>query len=188
MNILSLDEIEKYRVVSPNVSSLLIRFPNGWPRTGVFCCLQVFLIQRLGWKIVLKDQKPKLVAQNCIKLSPPKSAARVTLIDSFAYIEVHVNYSSELVLCQQTVKRIRENILNGISAACKTLRYKDEDLELGFFCPCSATSASSASASVSVGNRHPAEFIEKDCCIRCTIDEDYSKIASTEHTVWFGKL
>ena len=130
LNMLPLSEIEKHRVINDVVSPLLIRFKNGWPRAGVFCCLQVFLIQQLRWTIVQENRKPKLVAQNCVMLSPPRSAANCTLIDSFAYIEVHVKSP---VISKETCRLILKSIMLGFSEACKTLRYSNENYELSFF-------------------------------------------------------
>ena len=83
LDMLPQDKLMEYRVVSVLASPLLIRFPNGWPRAGVFYCLQVYLIHQLGWKLLLIRGKPKLIAQNCVLLSPPDSSCRVTLIILF---------------------------------------------------------------------------------------------------------
>ena len=187
LNMLPLSEIEKHRVINDVVSPLLIRFKNGWPRAGVFCCLQVFLIQRLGWKTVECKDKPKLVAQNCVMMYPPQSSANVTLIDSFAYIEVHVKLPE---ISKKTCCLIRKNIMLGVSEACKTLRYEEEKLELSFFCPCAVTNTNSSSSLSDKVNLHRGEYLENDCCIRCTIDESRSMSIKerTEYTVWLGEV
>ena len=69
LNLLSSAELESHRVFTSIAHPLLIRFPNGWLCAGVFCCLQVYLIQQLHWKVVLSDGEPKLIAQNCVMLS-----------------------------------------------------------------------------------------------------------------------
>ena len=66
LDMLTQDKLIEYRFLSVLASPLLIRFPNGWPRAGVFCCLQVYLIHQLGWKLLLIRGKPKLIAQNCV--------------------------------------------------------------------------------------------------------------------------
>ncbi len=187
LNMLPLNEVEKHRVINDVVSPLLIRFKNGWPRAGVFCCLQVFLIQQLGWKIVQAKRKPKLVAQNCVMLSPPQSTALVTLIDSFAYIEVHVKSP---VISKKTCCLIRKNIMLGIGESCKTLCYKTEKLELSFFCPCAVTNTSSSSSLSDNVNLHRGEYLENDCFIKCTIDESKSTSIKegTEYTMWLGEV
>ncbi len=60
---------------------------------------------------------------------------------------------------------IRENnYFNEISEACKTLDYKDEKLELSFFCPCVVTNISSSSSLSNNVNLHRGEYLENDCC------------------------
>ena len=48
LDMLPQDKLMEYRVVSVLASPLLIRFPNGWPRAGVFCCLQVYPDSSVG--------------------------------------------------------------------------------------------------------------------------------------------
>ena len=135
LDMLPQDKLMEYRVVSVLASLLLIRFPNGWPRVGVFCCLQVYLIRQLGWKLLLIRGKPKLIAQNCVMLSPPDSSSNVTLIDSFSYVEVHVEGSTDV--CSAMCPTIRNQIVYGIHASGKILRYIEEQPpQSAFVCPC----------------------------------------------------
>ncbi len=185
LDMLPVDQIEECRVQSSSIADpLLIRFPKGWPRTGVFCCLQVFLIQKLGWSLVCNRGKPKLIAQNCVMLSPPESTCVVTLIDSFSYFEVHVNANPGV--CFQMCSVVRDHILLGIDSSCRTLRYSKEKPDLAFFCPCGSTSASTPDDTSTTSECHAAVLLQKEAFIKCTVDESISTKVSFKHTIWLG--
>ena len=180
LDMLSLMDLENHRVSSSAADPLLIRFPNGWPRAGVFCCLQVYLIQQLNWKLLLKEGKPKLIAQNCVMLSPPNSICTVTLIDSFSYFEIHVQAKSDI--CLKACPKIQKQILAGIDASCKTLRYSSDRPHLAFFCPCSLTPPPSSASGPP--QHHAAELFEEEDSLRCTIDESVTFNVDPRHSVW----
>ncbi|XP_064382042.1 uncharacterized protein LOC135330979 isoform X2 [Halichondria panicea] len=186
LDVLPVDQIEECRIQSSSsiADPLLIRFPKGWPRTGVFCCLQVFLIQKLGWTLVCNRGKPKLIAQNCVMLSPPESICVVTLIDSFSYFEVHVNANPWV--CFQMCPVVRDQILLGIDSSCRTLRYSKEKPDLAFFCPCGCTSAPSPDDASTTSEHHPGVLLQKEAFIKCTVDESKSTEVSSKHTIWLG--
>ena len=87
-------QLERHRVSSPSIATLIVRFPDRSRRAGVFCCFVVHLIKYYGWKLLLDSKEP--LYRNCIKLqfltSPPST---VTVIDSNTYIEVHVDITVE---------------------------------------------------------------------------------------------
>ncbi|XP_064392770.1 uncharacterized protein LOC135340370 isoform X3 [Halichondria panicea] len=178
LDMLPQDKLMEYRVVSVLASPLLIRFPNGWPRAGVFCCLQVYLIHQLGWKLLLFRGNPKLIAQNCVMLSPPGSSCRVTLIDSFSIVEVHVNGGKDV--CSAMCPIICNQIETGIRASCRTLRYSEDQLQLAFFCPCTL---SSLPHSAEVSRFHAAVLL-KDGNLRCTFDESIISEVQSEEMIW----
>ena len=184
LDMLPLAKLESHRTFSSSAFPLLIRFPNGWPRAGVFCCLQVYLIQQRKWRLVLKNQKPKLISQNCVMLFPPESTCIVTLIDAFSYFEIHVQ--AEPRVCQEDCPKIKDDILSGIHASCETLRYKNDQPHLSFFCPCSlsCTNPYSSGSSLCLKRRHAAELLMKKGSLRCTIDETITNRVEARHTIW----
>ena len=187
LDMLSLAELECHRTFNSAAYPLLVRFPNGWPRAGVFCCLQVYLIQQLNWELVLGDAtgKPKLIAQNCVMISPPDSTCIVTLIDSFSYFEVHVQAKPHI--CKSICPVILNYILKGINASCRTLRYNNDRPHIAFFCSCDLTPTSSASASGTASGppqRHAAKVFKKEGSLRCTIDGTTTHEAEDRHTIW----
>ena len=179
LDMLSLTELDSHRNHSSVACPILIRFPNGWPRAGVFCCLQVYLIQLLHWTHVLSKGKPKLIAQNCVMLSPPNSTCRVTLVDSFSYFEIHVEAKSGV--CQEMCPKILSQVLSGINASCRTLHYNNDQPHLAFFCPCVLTHQSAR-------NLHAAKLFEKEASLRCTIDETVIFDIDSVHSIWLQEL
>ena len=106
MHMKAVSELEKRRMSSPIEATLLVRFPRGFRRAGVFCCFAVHLIRHCGWSIIFDSKEP--LYRNCIRMRlltrPPIS---VVLIDSNSYIEVHVNTATGVnmkVFCQSSRK------------------------------------------------------------------------------------
>ena len=186
LDMLSLTELDSHRNHSLVACPLLIRFPNGWPRAGVFCCLQIYLMQLLHWTLVLNRGKPKLFAQNCVMLSPPYSTCRVTLIDSFSYFEIHVKAESDV--CRKMCPTILSQVLSGIDASCRTLRYNNDRPHLAFFCPCALATPSSPSAASDPPQHHAAELFEEEGSLRCTIDQSVTFRVDSNHSVWLQSL
>ena len=193
LDMLPSHDLEKYRTFSP-VEPLIISFPNGSARSGVFCCLQVHLIKQSGWRLVYNNGKPAVIAQNCIKLSHPQLPCIITLIDSFSYLEVHIK--TDPSISQRACPQISEEILRGIRESSLTLNYNCDEYEqpqLAFFCQCSAGNCSdtpigtsSASAADYNRNRHIGLLLESRGWIQCSIQqESFSKITK-EHGAWFG--
>ena len=129
-------ELEKHRVSSPVVATLLVRFPHGSRRAGVFCCFVVHLIRYCGWEILLSAKEP--LYRNCIKLrlltSPP---CMITIIDANSYIEVYTDATTQVSISEYAgiLPVIKQSILSGICAACNALNYKKTKPHLTFFCP-----------------------------------------------------
>jgi len=61
------EELDKQHAPSSSpVAPLIIHFPHGWPRNGIFCCLVVFLINHGKWQVILPGTgSPILIAINC---------------------------------------------------------------------------------------------------------------------------
>ena len=184
-------DLEKHRVLSAAAAPLLIHFPNGWPRCGVFCCLQVDLIQNRKWELVHKHGKPALVAQNCVMMSPPNCACDVTLIDSFSYLEVHIN--GDPSVCCRVCPLVRSEILLGIVASCRALRYDSNLVDFAFFCPHNDSSSTDHvsdghtkdSADNEIPQRHAAMMIKEDCKLRCRVEYDCYSQLEERHLIWF---
>ena len=189
---LSEAELEKYRVSSPVAATLLVRFPGGSRRAGVFCCLVTHLIRHCAWDLLLKSNQ--CLYRNCISLqlltSPP---CTITLIDSNAYIEVHVSATAPVARSEYAghFPTIRQAILNGIRAACSKLNYKTTKPELAFLCPHTSPSPSPPSSSAD----QPAQELKqhtatltKDKKFWCCDIQQLSGLLDDRHSIWFGQL
>ena len=180
-------ELDSRRVSSPVAATLLVRFPQGFRRAGVFCCFTVHLIRYCGWDLLLETDQ--LLYRNYIKLrllsSPP---ATVVLIDSSAYIEVHVNTTTTIPVGEYAglLPIIKETILSGIFAACRALNYKQTKPHLTFYCPHTLPSASTEDSPKSKV-QHTATLTLDRKYWRCDLDPDaYFGPLDNQHTIWFG--
>ena len=175
-------ELDKHRTFSQTApATLLIRFPQGWPRSGVFCCLVSFLMNHCQWRIC----RPSLVARNCIKFKIPKYPCSITLIDSFAYFEVHINAPAKI--CREVCPIVQQQVFDGIDAASQTLHYNNAHPEPGFFClhPTDGGEPSPDTKPLS-SSLHPATLSEDCQWLTCTEDEDVFQEVNDSQTVWFG--
>ncbi len=177
------DELKVLRkALGKNTTPLCIQFKNGWPRCGVFCCLQVYLIKECHWSLgkISSKNKPK---QNIAKMYLPNSPHLVTLIDSITYIEIFAE-SNVISVCSE----VRRNILLGIQSACKALHYDNEEPELAFLCPDSIQNKRTRVFNKSKYDRHPAVLLADSGWMRCTQHEDNTHRLEEKHRVWLADL
>ncbi|XP_064405645.1 uncharacterized protein LOC135350739 [Halichondria panicea] len=174
-------DLEMYRVFEP-IQPLLISFESGLPRSGVFCCLQVYLMKELKWKLVYTNTEPKIIAQNCVMLAHPREPCTITIIDSFSYIEAYVSSKPENY--RRVLPLIRESILDGIKAANQALQYTchDEDQpRLTFFCPCNQE------VSANPPQRHIGKVKEGNE-IQCSVQQQSYFDLNEKYTKWLGPV
>ena len=172
------EELDAHRVSSSAAAPLLIRFPLGWPRNGVFCCLVVFLINHCKWEAVLPDTgSPILMAKNCIKFRLPSCTATVTLIDSYAYFEIHIEAPPSV--CYRNCPSIQATIFDGIDKAAITLHYNNSKPCAAFLCPHSNHSGQTSSKESHAAITKDQEYWQ------CTVENRYGELTKREK-VWFG--
>ena len=179
-------ELERYRISSPALATLLVRFHHGSRRAGVFCCFVVHLIKHCGWNLLLDDTEP--LYRNCIKMhlltDPP---CIVTLIDSNPVIEVHVEIAGGVVPteCAPLLNVIKNAILSGITAACIALTYKQTEPEFTFFCPHTRPSSQTTVDQSEELKQHTATLNDKRTYLRCDrIRTNFYRLQA-KHLVWF---
>ena len=97
LRILDDKDVARHRVsLSSPAAPLVLLFPHsGGPLLGVFCSLMVFLLSadnRLpsAWKLLLDSSAPACLYRNCVVFTIPRYPGTITLIDSFAFFEVHI--------------------------------------------------------------------------------------------------
>ena len=185
-------ELECRRVSSPVTATLLVRFPRGCRRAGVFCCFVVHLVRHCGWDLIL-DEEQKLY-RNFLKMrlltSPPLS---VVLIDSNTYIEVRVNATTGIPVSEYAglLPVIKNAILSGIFAACTALNYKQTKPHLTFYCPHTLPSKAASLTGEVDGSeskaQHTATLTPDRKYWRCDHDPDnYFGTLEDQHMIWFG--
>ena len=188
---LSKGELEKRRISSPVAATLLVRFPRGSRRAGVFCCFVVHLIRHCGWDLIFDSKEP--LYRNCIRMrlllrgSPPIS---VVLIDSNSYIEVHVNTATGIPVGEYAgiLPIIKQAILSGIFAACKALNYQQTKPELTFYCPHTRPSLEATQTDEPPKpKQHTVTLTPDRKYWRCDLDPDaYFGPLEEQHMIWFG--
>ena len=182
LDVLSCEELEKHRVFCSPAAPLLFRFPCGCRRAGVFCCLVVYLMKRSKWSIQHANRKLILVSRNCITFRVLKPSCLVTLIDAFYFFEVHIAAKTKASVCQEVCPIIRKEILAGIEAASKKLRYSNDHPELGVFCPCSEC----ASEGTANSSRHAAILGDsEDECV-CVETSDSTPLDERQ-SIWLDQ-
>ena len=169
-------ELDKIRS-SFTISPLAVYFRSGCIRSGVFCCLVVDVIKRLGWKVLLPSGKPICFAKNCIQLKLPELPCTVTLIDSFSYLEVYIKVL--LSLRKELCPTVRNEILKSIRLSCQALHYNNDTPKTGIFCPCKKSTGS-------IRKLHLADVSERNGCKfwMCSLEADVWEELSEEDRIW----
>ena len=180
---LSEAELAKQRTSSPMAAALLVKFPQGSRRAGVFCCFAVHLIRHCGWELLLDANVP--LYRNCIKFCLKKTSppCTITVIDSNSFIEVYANVSIQATVlhCARLLPIVKGSVFGGIAAACRALKYKETYPEIGFICPHYEDSTSEKTKLHSASVSHHNEF----WC--CDADTSISGLLQSHHHVWFGE-
>ena len=169
-----LAELDKVRS-SFTTSPLAVYFRSGCIRSGVFCCLVVDVIKRVGWQVLLPSGKPICFAKNCIQLRIPKHPCTVALIDSFSYIEVYIDVP--FPLRKKLCLSIRNEILNSIKSSCEMLHYNNDTPETGIFCPCKKSTGS-------IRKLHLADVSEQKDYWICSLQARVWGELSDEDRIW----
>ncbi|XP_064395955.1 uncharacterized protein LOC135342984 isoform X6 [Halichondria panicea] len=166
-------ELDKIRS-SFTIAPLAVYFRSGCIRSGVFCCLVVDVIKRLGWKVLLPSGETSIFAKNCIQYEISDLPCTVTLIDSFSYMEVYIDVP--VSLRNEVCPMIRNEILHSIKLSCAVLHYVNDTPKTAIFCPCKK----------STGKLHLADVIERSGCKfwKCSLQTRVWGELSDEHRIW----
>ena len=141
---------------STSAAPLLVHFPAGCAQNGVFCALVVYLLSECHWKIACGPTgTPLSVSRSCIRFQLPDKPVCVTIVDSFAYLEVHVQAPETKYAKFCPV--IRKAIFSGLKAAADVLKYNNSTPVPAFLCNCSSP-PHTATPSID----------DEDCYLMCT--------------------
>ena len=169
--------VDKHRVSS--IPALVLLFPGGGPRHGIFCALLCWLASfdndcPSPWPISTNTNKsPKCLYRNCVQFKYPKSGAVITLIDTYLHFEVHVDISSKRVddLCPKILPKVRSAIFKGVRRATLNIGYENSAPTAALVCPCGVGEAHVAEADIELG-------------WTCTLDDDESGELTPHQRLW----
>ena len=151
-------EVDKHR--STTIPSLVLQFPDGAPRQGIFCNLICWLVSSENdspapWSIAKVDNdKPKCLYRNCVQFKYPNSSAIITLIDTYLHFEVHVYIPPKRVdnLCPKILPKARSAVFKGIRrAAVNTGNFDSPRPTPALICPCGKGDTHIATADPELG-------------------------------------
>ena len=151
-------EVDKHR--STTIPSLVLQFPDGAPRQGIFCNLICWLASSENdspapWSIAKVDNdKPKCLYRNCVQFKYPNSSAIITLIDTYLHFEVHVYIPPKRVdnLCPKILPKALSAVFKGIRrAAVNTGNFDSPRPTPALICPCGKGDTHIATADPELG-------------------------------------
>ena len=168
----SLDEFEKERETL-EAPPVVIKLPGDThcvPR-GFFCALVCGLMQK--WKLRKKGGKSTDIYKNFVQFTVEDY--RVTVADTFFYVEVHIHGDAVRDTCKKIFMDIGEALKNVVDIH----NYDNEIMSsygLDFLCPCGIKAVHTASFSIT----------EVKCKLNCTMDDDNSFKLEKKHSMWLN--
>ena len=181
LRMLSKDDISKHRMsIDSLVTPLILHFPDGPPRRGIFCAVVCFLTSPENhypgpWKLKMpaRSVTPTCLYRNCIQFIIPslRTPCTVTFIDTLLQFEVHLSVSEQAV--SKVCPTIKCAISAGLRKANVTLGYTNSTPSFAFQCPCGN------------GEPHPATI--GDGAWICSLDQGLGKEFSPNQLVWLNE-
>ena len=179
LRMLGSDEVDKHRLSFDSlVAPLVLHFPDGPPRRGIFCALVSFFTSRENhypgpWKLKKRATSvtPTCLHRNCIQFSIPgfKISCSITLIDTLLHFEIHFNIKSQ-ESASKFCPIIKQAISAGLRKANIVLGYTNSTPSFALLCPCGE------------GDPHPATIGDGGWI--CSLDDDVGKEFSPNQELW----
>ena len=179
LRMLSSKELSTQRLLLDSlVAPLVLHFPDGPPRRGIFCALISFLSSPDNhfpgpWKLMMpaRSVTPTCLHRNCIQFMIPciKTPCAVTLIDTLLQFEVHFDVASTKA-ASKLCPTIKGAITTGLRKANLTLGYTNSTPSLALLCPCGE------------GDPHPATI--GDELWICTLNRRVGKEFAASQLFW----
>ena len=171
-------EIRKKRAPVPtldNTAPMTIHYVKTWLPVGLVPSLVAELQNNHGFESLIRGGNPVRMYHNCMQFKiPGGKPGSVVLIDSIAFLEIHVHASVEVAtgLCP----KIRAVILASLEKAHMSLHCGTAEVEEGFLC----------SGECGLETEHIATLDEKGQMWICSHNSELGKNLSEGHNVWFG--
>ena len=159
--------------------SMMLHFPKGIARIGIFCSTICKLISGEGWKHYEYSE----VSRNlfCFTLHNVFGVVCVRdYHDSFFQVTLHFSSDAKLYpkILPDTCVALRDTVKKVINEVTQALCYRPDEPELAFECEEHCTSSYSI---------HPARYI-KDCpSLLCTKDSRIATAVTKKHNLWLGE-
>ena len=179
LRMLSSKELSTQRLsLDSLVAPLVLHFPDGPPRRGIFCALVSFLSSPDNhfpgpWKLMMpaRSVTPTCLHRNCIQFMIPciKTPCAVTLIDTLLQFEVHFDVASTKA-ASKLCPTIKDAITTGLRKANLTLGYTNSTPSFALLCPCGE------------GDPHPATI--GDELWICTLNRRVGKEFAASQLFW----
>ena len=175
------EDVQRSPQTSSTAAPLLIRFPHGCARNGVYPSLIVYLLSHSNptpWKIAYRSGNPICISGNCIKFQFPDSPCIIQLADSFSYFEVHISGPPEEI-SPQLCSDVKETIFTGIEKVCTALHYTDSKPKVAFFCSADECCLEAI---------HPATISRSGFLLLCSENptEVYPSLGK-QHIIWLDR-
>ena len=168
----SLDEFEKERL-ELSISPVVIKLPGDThcvPR-GFFCALVCGLMHK--WRLRKEGGKLTDIYKNFVQFTVEE--CRVTVADTFFYVEIHVDGDA----VRDTCKKIFTDVGKALKKVVDTHNYDNKIMSsysLDFLCPCSIKALHTASTIIT----------DVKCKLNCTMDDSSSTKLEKKHSVWLN--
>ena len=169
---------------SSPAAPLVLLFPESEPLLGVFCSLMVFLLSSENhfpspWKLLNCHHTPVCLYRNCVKFTIPQYPGTITLLDSFAFFEVHIACPTKCAaeVCPELCPLVRDALFTGLTKAASSLHYHGFKVEISFVCPCGHGKEEAHPATVGAGQKW---WI-------CSRDVQVTDRLKENHTIWLSK-
>ena len=171
------EEVMKKRVSAQgHPAPMSIRYVNTWLPVGLVPSLVAELQNNHEWKPKLnKQSNPECMYHNCMQFKlPGGKTGSIILIDSIAFLEIHLNAKSKDVV-EKICPKIRATILDSLQQAHISLHCGEAEVEEGFLC-----SGECGEEAV-----HFAELDDEEEMWTCSLDSDIGEDLCDKHDVWF---
>ena len=154
---------------------MAICYVDKWLPVGIVPSLVAELQNHHGWRPLTKGVKPVCMYHNCMQFQlPGGQSGSVVLIDSIAFLELHLHTSGDIAA--KVCPEIREMMLAGLEKAHQSLHYDTAEVEVGFVCSCECRAQTAHLATVDKWGE----------MWTCSYDQTKGDKLNERHTIWLG--
>ena len=126
----SLEEEEVEQYCEKKERALVIYFPDGGPKNGIFCSSVSFLLSNdntspAPWKVLKVSGNPVCLKHNVIIFTVGDFYGKVTLVEKWTHFELYVNTDEDNE--EDLWKLVYNAVFNGLTKAAETHHYSDTD-------------------------------------------------------------